>query len=858
MTRTLLRLIWRLYPRRWRERFETEARADLGRIKPRPGLLLDALLTLPRAWLAEIAARRDRPGDASDGAGPGADLRGAWRSVRRSPGRAALVVVILGLALGANGAVFSVSWAVLLRTLPYEAPERIVRVQPAPIGTRGSGDWFPTTEFTSLPGVEAAGLYIPDGGANLVEGDGSSRLAVTQVDPGFFPVLGVGALVGRLIGPDAPASPEAVLSHALWVEAFGADPGVPGRSLDLSGHRLTVVGVAPPDVDLPAGTDVWVSMPVIMDFYGSAFGPSMIFRVRSTAAISGLVEARREMLVEDWADVPDHYSRPEVVITPIRDELVGPLRTPLLALAGAAAAVLLLGCLNLAGIEVARVHRRAGELGVRRALGAGTARIFRHLALELVLLAAAAGCVSLLVAWAAGRMLASWLPAGIPGLEHAGMTTPVLLFTALATAAAALGVGLMPALRGARTATSPGGERTTAGSPGRTRLHHGLVVAQVTVAVVLAVGAGLLGRSLADLRAVPLGYDTESVLTFRVRLPSHAYPETEAQQVYAERVEARLAALPGVEAVGHATRLPLASGIGTGLGLQAGHPGEGGRTLSATLVEASDAFFDAMGIELVAGAPPTPPLVPGEDVGGIVIDRTMARELFGEVSAVGQPIAIVGRRGYPGVVAGVAEDVRLQGHAGPRQNVVYTSTEGGWLQSISFAVRTGGRPADLTGPVRGILAEVDPTVPPYEIRTTGQAVAEELAARRALTALSGLFGAAGLVLVALGLYGMVAQGVAMRRRELGIRLALGAGVSRLVGETVGRALGLVVAGVVVGVAAALGVTRLLRSLLVGVATEDGTVLAGVVALVLVVGLLTVLVPASRVGRIDPVESLRAE
>lgn len=858
MTRTLLRLIWRLYPRRWRERFGAEAEADLARIEPRPGLILDALRTLPRAWLAELAGRTSSPSRKPRGAGLGPDLLGAWRSVTRSPGRAGLVVAILGLALGANGAVFSVSWAVLLRTLPYESPERVVRVQPAPIGMRGTSHWVPNEEFTGLPGVEVAGLYIPDGGANLVEGRGSTRLAVTQVDAGFFPVLGVEPVVGRLMGPDEPPSPEAVLSHGLWVEGFAADPGVVGRSLDLSGNRFTVVGVAPPDVDFPAGTDVWASTPAVPDFYGSAFGPSMIARVRSTDAIPPLVEARREMLIEDWADVPDHYSRPEVVITSLRDELVGPVRTPLLALAGAAAAVLLLGCLNLAGIEVARVHRRAGELGVRRALGAGRARVFRQLVAELVLLAAAAGAASLLVAWAAGRMLASWLPPEIPGLEHAGLTAPVLLFTALATMAAALAVGLIPAARGARAAPSPGGERTATGGRERGRLQQGLVVAQVAVAVVLAVGAGLLGRSLGELRAVPLGYDTESVLTFRVRLPSHAYPEPATQQRYAERVEARLAALPGVEAVGHATRLPLGSGMGTGLGLQAGLPEEGGETLSASLVEASDGFFDAMGIELVAGTPPTPPLDPGEDVGGVVIDRATAERLFGEAPAVGRPIAFVGRTAYPGVVAGVAGDVRLQGHAGPVQNVVYSSTEGGWLQSISFAIRTRGRPGELTAPIRASLAEIDPTVPPFEIRTTGDAVAGELAARRALTALSGLFGLAGLVLVALGLYGMVAQWVAMRRRELGIRLALGAAVARLVRETVSRALLLVVTGIAVGVGTALGVTRFLRSLLVGVAPGDGAVLVGVVAVVLAVGLLTVLIPASRVGRIDPVESLRAE
>lgn len=858
MMERLLRLIWRLYPRRWRERFGSEAEADLARMSPRPGLVLDALLTLPRSWLAELASRAHRPGRSGDGASLGTDLRNAWRSVVRAPGRAGLVVATLGLALGANAAVFSVTWAVLLRTLPYEAPERVIRVQPAAIEMQALGRWAPDPEFMALPEVETAGLYIPDGGANLVDADGARRLSVTQVDPGFFPVLGVDAVVGRTLGPDPPASPEVVLSHPLWVESFGADPGVVGRSLELSGHRFTVVGVAPPDVDLPPGTDLWASTPAVPDFYATAFGPSMIARLRSPDGLGALVAARRAALVEDWSDMPEHYTRPEVVVTSLRDELTGPVRTPLLALAGAAAAVLLLGCLNLAGIEVARVTRRSGELSVRRALGAGAGRVFRHLVLETVYLAVAAGAGSLLVAWVSSRLLASRLPPELPGLEHAGIAPPVLLFTALVTSLAAVAVGLLPALRGTRSSPPSPAARTSTADPGRMRLHQGLVVAQVAVATVLAVGAGLLGRSLSRLRAVPLGYDTRSVLTFRVRLPSDAYPDIGTQQGYARRLEERLAALPGVEAVGLATRLPLGSGMGTGTGLRAGEPEGEGQAVAASWIEVSDGFFRAMGIRLIAGTPPTAPLVTGDDMGGVVLGRGAATRLFGGTSAVGRHVVMEGRRGFPGVVVGVAEDVRLEGHAGPSRPVVYTSAEKSWLAGASFAIRTRGRPSALVPSVRDAVAEVDPTVPPFEIRTTGEAVAEELAARRTLATLSGLFGVAGLLLVGLGLYGMVSQGVATRRRELGIRLALGAAVGRVVGLTVGRALLLVVAGAAVGVTGALAVARLLRSLLFGVTPGDPEVLWGVVAVLLVVGTLAALLPAARITRIDPVESLRSE
>jgi predicted permease len=755
------------------------------------------------------------------------------------------VVAILGLAIGANAAVFSVTRAVLMRTLPYEAPERTVQVQPSAIRLQDRGDWAPNEDFLALPEVEEAGLYIPGGGANLVDARGATRLEVTQVDAGFFPTLGVEAVVGRLIGPNRSTFPEAVLSHSLWLETYGADRGIVGRSMELSGHRFTVVGVAPADVDLPAGTDVWASTPAVMDFYGSAFGPSMIARLRSVEAIPALIAFRRA----EFAGIPEHLPRPEVAITPLQDQLVGPIRMPLLVLTGAAAAILLLGCLNLTGIEVARVYRRAGELGVRRALGAGTSRIFRQLAGEVVLLALLAGSASLVVAWLGGRVLVSILPAELPGLLQAGLTTSVVAFTALAAAASAVMLGLPPAMHGARVSRLTAARTTTADRQ-RVRLQQALVIAQVSVAVVLSVVAGLLGRSLIELRTEPLGYDTRSVLTFRVHLPSHVYASAVAQRNYAEQVEGRLALLPGVEAVGYATRLPLASGMGLAVGLQ---PGGGGELLSAAFLQVSDSFFDAMGIRLLAGSSPTPPIELEGGFGGVVIDRAAAERLFGGLSAVGEPIVLDDRLA---VVAGIADDVRLLGYEGTRWTVVYASVEAGPLQSISFAVRTRDRPGALAAQVREVLAQVDPSVPAFEVRTTGDAIAEELAARQALTTLSGLFGLVGLLLVGLGLYGIVAQGVAGRRRELGIRLALGAKVGRVVGGTIARALLLVLAGVAVGVPLAAAVARIIRSLLYGVGPEDPAVILTLVAVVLAVGVLAAAVPASHIAGIDPSEALR--
>jgi putative ABC transport system permease protein len=857
MTARLLRAIWRFYPGAWRERFLDEAEADLRVVGPRPRHIVDALRMLPHVWLAELAARRAGRRPERERRELGADVRNAWRSVARAPRRLALVISILGLALGANAAVFSVGWAVLLRTLPYAEPDRIVRIEPAAFSLPDEGRYEQAPDFVGMPAIESAGLYIPGGGANLLGNGGADRLAVTQVDQGFFATLGVDALLGRVIGGGPADATEAVLSHALWTEAFGGDPSVIGRSLDLSGHAFTVVGVAPPDVDFPVGTELWVSLPAVGDFFGWAFTAEMIARLRTPEDLPAVLAARRTKLAVDWAEVPEDFARPEVAVRPLRDELVGPVRTPLVVLGAAAAAILLLGSFNLAGLEVARVHGRVRELAVRRALGAGTRRIVRQLALEVVLLAGAAGAASLGFMWLAERALVRLLPPELPGLEHAGLAPPVALFLALATAGAALAFGLLPVLRGARVVPSAAG-RTSTADRHQARLQRALVVAQVAGAAVLGVGAALLGRSLGELRAVPLGYDTEAVLTFRVRLPSHAYPDGVSQRAYVDRVEARLRALPGIEAVGHSNRLPLASGIGTGLRLRAGRPGEGGPGLSTALVQVSDGFFDAMGIALLAGTLPVRSETPGQEVGDVVIDRSTAERLFGEGAPVGQPIVFVGRREIPGAVAGVVEDVRFHGHDGPHQNVVYASTEGAWIPSVAFVIRTRGEAAELAPAMRAALGEIDPSVPPFEVRTTGEAVAEHLAARRAVTGLSGLFGVAALALVALGLYGMVAQNVASRTREIGIRLAFGAPRGRVVRDTVGRAVLLVLAGAAIGLPAALVVTRLLRSLLLGVAPGDPVVLLGVLAVLLSVGAAVAFAAAARIVRIEPTEALRVE
>lgn len=866
MTRWLLRGIWRLYPRRWRARFGEELQGHLGRLHTGPGdgprLVSDALLTLVRAWTHELMTGR-RPGEELR-----RDVRLALRSMRRAPLHAGVVVATLALGVGANGAVLSVARAVLLGTLPYRDVERIVEVRPDPLDMVGSADWRVDPSFLELPGVEAAALYLPDAGANLVEGSRAIRVQVTFVGPDFFRVMGVEPLLGPGFGTArAPgggsssgsasvATDVVVLSHALWVRAFGTDPEVVGRSLHLSGHTFHVVGVLPADADFPAGTDVWAPMPGVPEFFGGAFGPSTVARVAEGVDRGALLAAYRARVVAEEQGMPAYIQRPAIEMPRLRDTLTGPVRTPLVVLLGAAGAILLLACLNLAGIRLSRAAGRSGEMSVRRALGAGRGRVARQLLVESLVLAVAGGTVGVGVAWLGTGVLAGWLPGEIPGLGHARLDAEGILVIAAVSILAGLAVGVPAAIRAARVHPLPDVTARTTGDGQVARLHAALIVGQVAVATVLALGAALLGRGLAELRAVPLGYDTDSVLTFEVQLPQGQYPDPETRETWVGRVGERLAALPGVAGVGTTSRLPLSDGMGIGLAVRL--PGESEeRKRSVSWVTASEGYFRAMGIPLLEGRPPhaggSQAWAPDE----MLIDAPLARTLFGDAPAAGRHLVLDGFQGPREVlVTGVVGPVRLRGRRSDARPVVWTPLDAG--QRIGFAVRTVEDPADVAGAVRAALAEVDPSVPPHQLRTTGRAAAGELAARRALVTVSSLFGVAALVLLALGLYGLVAQTVASRRRELGIRLVLGAPPARVVSRAVTRALALVVLGLVPGIPAALLAGRLAGNLLTGVPPGDPLSVAAVVLLVLAVGGVAAWIPAARAGRIDPVESLRAE
>ena len=856
MVERLLRLVWRLYPGGYRARFGEELERHIEELRSQGNasptrLLVDALFTLARAWIDGLGRIPVVPSGLASGLGQ------ILRGLARAPVYSLTVIAILALAIGANTAVFSVTHAVLFRSLPYRNPDQVVAVWPPPLALKGD-TWGVDGDFASQ--VESAALYVEGGSANLAKDGSAQHVSLAQVTPDFFRVLGVEPLLGRDLSAPSTDGREVVLTHGLWVRAFGGDPSVVGRDVDLNGHAYTVVGVMPADVEFPSGVDLWLPFPLTGEYYANAAAPSGVARLRPGAGIAALTKIMNDRLQREYAGAPAAVEPPPARLTPLLDDLTAPVRTPLLLLLGIAGTVTLLGCLNLAGLVLARASVRADELGVRRALGASRPRLFGQLLGEVLILAAAAGLASLLAAIWTTRLLTSGLPGGLQGLDQVRLSMPVLAFAALLTFVAGLLVGALPALWGAATAyAAVGGTRTSTQGPGHVRLQGVLIVAQVALAFVLVAGAGLFGRSLARLRAVPLGYDLDHVLTFGVRLPTETYPDSASRSAYLDQLTNGLGAIPGVSAVGATTVLPPYQGVTVGVAVRPTGTPESHRVF-ATWLRATRGYLTAMGTPVVEGR-----VFPQDATGAsrfehVVLNRGLARRILGDGPAAGRTVLVqdYNEKWHEARVDAVVGDVHLRGATRTAPSFVLTDLAASPTSFPGFAVRSSGDPARLAQSIREVVKSVDPSVAPYDMRTTGEAAAQEIAARRALALLSAFFGVAALVVCALGLHGLVAQGVSRRRRELGVRLALGARVPALVRRTALAPLRLVAVGLLLGIPTVWILSDVSRSLLYEVAPHDPLVMTGVGVALVLLAVAAAWIPARRITRVDPAEALRAE
>jgi predicted permease len=817
------------------------------------------------------------------------DLRYGARRLARSPGFTAVAAFTLALGIGANTAIWSVVDAVLLRPMPYGDPDRLMLVwnrlersaiERSPISGPDLAD------FQRLArGFE--GFAATDNvGEVALTGDGPpEQIKVANVTGNFFDVLGVAPSLGRGFEPadEAPIAPAAfrrpvaelpptamVLTDSLWRRRFAGDATVIDRAVWIDGQPMTIVGVLPPGYELLMPPDA--GMPSDVDAYAPlridlASGPRDNLWLRVIARLAPgvpLAEAQGELDSIAARHREEHAFHANmgvaVELRPMHADVVQHVRPALVALLGAVGFVLLIACANVANLLLARSAVRRREMSVRAALGAGRWRLFRQMLAEGPLLAVPAAALGLALAALGVRALVALRPPDLPRLDEVGLDPRVLAFTLAATIAAALLAALAPALAASLGSPSSGlGERGGDGlGGGRLRLRGALVVAEVALSLVLLIGAGLMLLSFVELSRVRPGFDAEGALTYKLSLPFAEYPTAEARTELFRRMEQRLAAEPGVEAVGAVFPMPLGGRFWTGPYGRAADPEERWTEQEADFRVITPGYFDAMGIRLLAGrALADDDLEQRREVA--VVDAGLAARLWPEGDAVGQRVGIdlFGQKVRLEVVGSV-EPVRHSGLAEAPHETIYLPMHFWPWSPMTVAVRTAADPESLADPVRASVRELDPGLPVYAVRPLSAYMREALAATRFTLVLAAAFAGTALALAAIGLAGVVAYAVRRRRHEIGVRVALGAGPGDVVRMVVGHGLLLVALGIGIGFAVALASSRWLSGLVYGVSATDPGTYAALAGLLTAVAVGASWIPARRAANIDPVTALRAE
>ena len=801
------------------------------------------------------------------------DLRHSARALVKRPGFTLAVVATIALGVGANAAIFSVVDSALLRPLPYAEPDRLVHLW-FKSTTRGDGGRFEAAypDFLDIreraKSLDAVAGYHTNR-ATLATGDAAIVLPAAKVTANFFDVLGVTPLAGRRFetGEDEPgAAPVALISHGLWERAFGSDRSVVGRVVQLDGVPFTIVGILPPGFQFAASAsaDIWAPLDrsAAMRERRGTHWLKAIGRLRDGATAES---AQRELAGIMGALSQEHpqTNTGKVIETiPLRDELMGVVRPLVLILYGAVAFVLLVACGNVANLLLMRGASRQRELGIRAALGAGRARITRQLLVESGVLTLAGGLLGIAVAHFAIEALVAAIPPeqarALPYLRDAGINGTVLGYTLLVTLVAGIASGLVPALRASRGDLAVT-LRPTGGSSGgaHRRLRDGLVIAELAMTVVLVTGAAMFAKSLSRLLAVDTGVRAEGVLTMMIPLPRRQYSDLDKAREFYQRLEQRVAALPGVTSVGLTSKLPLDWGNSTSYAVVGDPPPAAGEAPSASFRVVNPEYFRTMGIPIVRGRTFNAS-EDGTAAGVVIVNRSLARQAFGDRDPIGQQLAL-GPTSKPTII-GVVGDVTI----GKLEDEIPPTMYFSYLQSMDatmrMALRASGDPYALVTPVRSIIKEIDPGVGIYQVYTMDDFIGQSQSVflRRYPLVLVGSFAVVALLLALVGTYGVISYSVTQRLRELGIRIALGAQAGSISWLVLRHAGTLALIGIAIGVVLTIALSRFAASLMYGVEPTDPVIFASVAAILGVMALAAALVPAHRATRIDPLVALKAE
>ena len=798
------------------------------------------------------------------------DLRYAFRLLRRQPGFAGVAVVTLALGIGATTTVFTVVNGVLLRPLPYADPDRLLLMLNGRNGRLFTSFSPPNyRDVTTQSGVFSAAAAF-DASSVTLTGEGEpQRLEASTVTGAFFTVLGVQPSRGRAIDDDDVAANRrvAVLSDGFWRRQFGGRPDIVGRVLRIDGVPHEVIGIAPPDVTLPGTPDLWrplVFTPAnLSDQQRGAQWVGVIARLKPDIDLARANAAIAVVASRLSREFPRVNEGRQMLATPLHDRMVRGIRPALLVLLGAVSLVLLIACVNVANLLLARAGGRSREVAVRAAVGAGRGRLIRQFLAESLALGSLGAAAGLLIAAAATRLLVALGPASIPRLADIAIDGRVLLFAVLLTLATSVVFGLVPAVATSAASFS----RTIATGrgaigPAGTRARKALVAAEMALAVVLLVGATLLIRSYQRLSDVDPGFTADHLLTFHISLPESKYATAASALDAVTTYVQRLSAAPGVDRAAAVFGLPLDSGFSASTSFT--RPGEADTadSPSAGMRIVSPDYFAALRIPLRAGR-----LFDARDDGVgaevVLINEETARRFWPNQNPIGQQIKVAvnlvsGVRSGMKTIVGVIGDVKFGGLDMSAPPEIYLPYAQHPVDSLTIVVRTRHEPLAMVPTARTALAAIDRDLPIDAVHTMEDLVGRSIAERRFTMLLLAAFAAVALALAAIGVYGVLAYLVTQRTQEIGVRLAMGASPADVVRLFVREGAAVSAIGVVAGLALAIAAARALASLVFGVSTTDPLTFAGVAVALALVALAASYVPARRAARVDPAVALRTD
>ena len=812
------------------------------------------------------------------------DLAYGLRTLRRAPTFTLTAILTIALGVGANTAIFSVVHGIVFKPLPFPQPQQLLRVwsanpgsgsRQAPVSPVDLDDWRDQrTQFADI-----GGWWFADGGSGVdLTGSGDpQRLSVAFVTPGFFPTLGVRPMIGRLPREDEMVrggdDRVVVLSHGFWQRRFGSDSGLVSSTVTLNGQPYRVVGVMQPGMRFPSDrVEVWIPYSTIPDQSIPRIRPvrvlDVVARMKEGVTLAQASQDMSAITRRLAATYPEDTNWSEATVMPLADAVTGNVRRGLIALLGAVGFVLLMACVNVASLLLARSSIREREVALRLALGATPGRVVRQMITECLLLSLIGGAVGVAAAAFGSRALLVMAAGQLPRTSEVELDATVLLFALIVSIVTGVLFGLAPALRARgtdlQTALREAGRGLVSGSG--QRLRTGLVVVEVALAVVLIVGAGLMTRSFIQLLRVDLGFRPEKLLAVNFTINT-SRREGQAYRLFYREVIDRVRTVPGLVSVGAVKHVPF-RGNGERMGFvpEGLTLGAGEQPPSAPLIHVSDGYFATIGARMTEGREyneqdgalraPTPGAVPVfSGTPSVIINLAFAERHFPGVSAVGKTLGLGSNR-IP--IIGVVGNIRQTTIEEPVQPTVYINNLMNSRVQVTLVARTQGEPLAMAVAVRDAIWSVDREQTITSIFTFDQLVSDAVARPRLLTVLLGLFGTLGMLLGAVGLYGVLSYLVSSRQREIGVRIALGAPRGAVLAMVVRRGLLMAVIGTTTGLLAAFSLTRYLRDVLFGVEPTDPMTYGIVVVSMLAVAGLASAVPARRAATVDPAIAFRSD